>query len=663
MRPRVRTLAAVLIAFTIIWSGVGLAISGGVGVSGTVEIDATNGPQVDVITNGGEMLLDGPDGANSVVVEHDNGKMTLNSSGTTQATVDTTELEGSTSRVTAIDATGADLTIDPADKREISVGGGMDSVTFQDATVDNGASELTYSASSSASATINGLVANERLVAVDVSSGTVVGQTTSDASGSATFSSLDSGTYDVALRTTSAPTLSNAQPSGNQLVTADPVDLSVNVSDGDFAETHGDSVSVTFYDDSDDSQIGTDTVTTAGTAETSWDIAFTGNKSWYAEANSTYGDSTTSSTFTFDTPSDLKIRNESNPDQVIDNATVEVKFFSQSGIITKNASNGTVSFAGLPANEEFRVEIRSDGYVPRQAIIKSLANQQTVYLLPENGDEIDVRFRLDDKTGRFVEETSTIFIQRPLTQNGTTEYKTVAADEFGPDGYTTSLEADQRYRVRLENQAGATRTLEPYSASVSETITLDVNRIEYQIDVQTDVAWSFDVDQRGTNQSSVVRFAYSDAANATEEVRLTVFERGNKSNELINQTYAGPHGELGVTKTVPASSNVTNWVAEYEADRNGNTIEGQSFGGERGFLSTALPQWMQHALSIFGILLVAGLGSQINAPTVAVGCVFVASIAWFIGWLPAVVGGGVLVMALAVAGFYLLAGPDPGGGI
>jgi len=112
MRPRASTLVVASLLFLTIWIGVGLAISGGVGVSGTVTIDASDGPTVDVVTNGGELRLDGPDGPNTVDVEHDSGNITLESTGQTTASVNTNELgPGRYSTVRNIDTQSTNLTI------------------------------------------------------------------------------------------------------------------------------------------------------------------------------------------------------------------------------------------------------------------------------------------------------------------------------------------------------------------------------------------------------------------------------------------------------------------------------------------------------------------------------------------------------------------------
>lgn len=639
MRPRVRTLAAVLVAFTIIWAGVGLALSGGISVDGTISIEEPSGPDIEVITNGGEMDLSGNSTDGTVEVRHDNGEVVFSSSGSTGATVDSTELEGATTRVTTLDVTSSNLTINPDDKREITVGGGMDSIEFGNATIDNGESDFSYSASSSASLTIGGVPGSTGLIAVDISTGTVVGQTTSDPSGSATFDELDSGSHNVALRSTSTPSLSNGQPSGGQLVTDDPVTLSIDVDDPDFDATQGDNISVTFYD-GNGSEIGTDTVTSAGRAQTSWDIDFTGSKSWYAVGESTYGDSTTSTTFSFDTPSDLRLKNESNPDQLVTTAEVEVQFFSESGVVTKNTTDGTISFEGLPAGETFFVQARADGYVTRQAIIESLAEQQTVYLLPDDEDTVDVRFRLNDPTGRFREDSSRIFIEKPLVVNGSTEYRVVAADDFGANGYQTQLERDTRYRIRVQNEAGDSRTLN-FQALESEQVILELGGgQDFEFEEGEPFAYSATVTEQG-----ILRVEYQDQTGETDNVDIMI--RNQTSDQIQFQDSLSGNGSVTFNVS-DRDYNTTTWIAELEISRNGQVVTASTNAGLSRF-PVSLPGVPSSILSLVGLgitLAVAGLFTQANATIGAISTSLVAGLLWKIGWMPGTVSGILIGLAL-----------------
>jgi len=457
---------------------------------------------------------------------------------------------------------------------------------------------------------------------------------------------------------------SSASPAGGGEISG-TTNLKVNVSDADFDDFEGDEVTVTFRDGQTDEVLGTDTLTSSGTAITSATDVQGGQNSWYAVAEDKYGNSVESDTFVYQAPSQLFIYNESQPSELVTNASVEVDFFSEADdtVVSRNTTDGTIDLEGLPAGDEFIASVNADGFNSRSVVIDSLAEQQEVYLLPTSADTVEVRFEIDDQTGQFTEDNTRVFVQRPITQDGTTVYKTVASDSFGANGYTVTLERGQRYRVRIQNDDGDQRTIEPIVPTVSETIPLEVNQIEYQLDSDEPIATEFGLSDVESNDNlSTVRFALQDATNQTSDVSVLIYPQGNKSAAVVDETFTSEYGELVVTEVVNTTANGNRWVVEYEGLRDGSTVSGQLRSGDRGFIQTSLPQWLQTGMSIFGILLVAGLGSQVNAPTVGIGVVFVASLAWFIGWLPTVVSGGVIVMALAVP-VLSLAGQRGGGGI
>ncbi len=144
------------------------------------------------------------------------------------------------------------------------------------------------------------------------------------------------------------PTVSNPRPDGTPIDDSS-VDLKVNVSDRQFGSAQGESVDVTFYDNSDDSVIGTDTISSNGTASTTWSNIEMGSNEWYAVAKDDYGGTTQTDTLSFETPHELLIYNESNPSQLVnDSVDVEVTFFGESDTYTRTTSNGKIDLSGLP---------------------------------------------------------------------------------------------------------------------------------------------------------------------------------------------------------------------------------------------------------------------------------------------------------------------------
>lgn len=653
MEQRDRRIATVGLLLLVATVGVGLALTGGVGVSGTVTIDAPDGPSVDVVTNGGELLLDGPAGPNTVEVTHDNGEVVFESAGTTQAAVDTTEIVGSYTTVSGIDASN-DLTITPEDKPGVTVGGGIDSVEFGAMTVDDGTRDFSYSSTSSASITANEIGATSETVIAVAGDGTVLDQTTADSSGTATFSSLDSGTYDVEIATTSDPILSGGTPSGGETVSETPVELSINVSDADFGTTQGDSVDVTFYDASDDSEIGTDTLAANGTATANWNGLEGGDNTWYAVATDSYGNEVTSQTFTFNAPNTLRLLNESDPNQLVTtDSEVEVTFFSGEQVITRTTTDGTVDLTGLPADETFTVQVEADGYVTRQAVIEGIVEQQNIYLLPESIESVATRFTIDDPTGQFATSNTRIAVKKPITKNGSTEYEIVASDIAGEGGYATILQRDQRYLLEVTNtETGNTRSLGPYVATEAQTVNLRIEALDFQFG-SNEAGYQWDAAYENETEPAI-SFDWKTTTATAQTLDVTIRERGGDGTVIFDESYTEPEqvSELAIIADSVENPQATTWLVEWEATlSDGNTVSGSAVVGPSKLPVEMpnVPDQVVSVLSILVILLVAGLFSAANVTVGAIVTSLTAGGLWFVGATPGAVTGGLVSLALFVA--------------
>jgi hypothetical protein len=137
-------------------------------------------------------------------------------------------------------------------------------------------------------------------------------------------------------------------------------------------------------------------------------------------------------------PSELQVRNELNPDELIqgENVTLRAGFFGESDtVVERNVTNGTVDLSGLPADQELVVTVREDNadYAFRRILIENVVETQAIYLLPADEPSAEVRFELNDQTDRFGSDTKLI-VEKPITRNGQTEYRTISGDYIGADG-------------------------------------------------------------------------------------------------------------------------------------------------------------------------------------------------------------------------------------
>jgi len=446
---------------------------------------------------------------------------------------------------------------------------------------------------------------------------------------------------------TQPPELSNPQPEDGSIAEESNIELSVDVDDPDFDSAAGDEVTVTFYDN-DDEEIGSDTLTESGTATTTWDAPNIDENMWYVEAEDDYGNTADLGPFSIFTPSEIEIFNESSPDQLVEtNADATVTFFGGDEVFERDVENGVVDMSGLP-NEEFVISVNVDGYVTRQTIIESIIEQQEVYLLPEEVDAVDVRFRLSDPTGQFVEEDSRLFIERPITRDGSTIYRTIAADEFGANGYGVLLERDQRYRLRVQNEDGNERTF-TFTAQTDESVELEISAIEFQFEAEDVFQWDASMI---SNDS--LRFAYQDPTGETDAVELTITNR-TSNEEITAITLDGAEGTH--TETIEGATESDAFIVEWEAFRGDDSISGGTTVGQSqlGVMIPGVSEEVLGYIGLIGTLMLAGAFSRVNAqagpPIVAVA----AGGFWIIGWMPAAVSGIFIAIAIMVAVLFNVA--------
>lgn len=159
-----------------------------------------------------------------------------------------------------------------------------------------------------------------------------------------------------------------ASPQNGTKVSTTPAELSINVSDLDFPT---DNVTVEFFDNSTDTKIGEDVLTSNGTATTTWDITAIGNYTWYATATDQLpGNTTRSQDFTFEVVNNPPVLNDSTafPSGLVvedSNVTLAInvtdpEFATQNVTVTfvgdgQEIGNTTVTENG-PANVTWQVE-------------------------------------------------------------------------------------------------------------------------------------------------------------------------------------------------------------------------------------------------------------------------------------------------------------------
>lgn len=457
-----RILAAVLLVVLAV-SGVAAAATMFTAPSGA----AYETPSGLIVTAGEEHGSDGSNpftGTDTVTI----GNVTFNAS--SQANVTADQFEGSWTRLSAIDADGVTVGINPGDKPGVNVSGGVNTLAFADISADDDAEDFNYSATGDTTLRVQ-TDTSQRVMAV-AADGEILDYADSSGSGDVSFE-LPTGDYDVRVQTADTPTLSNPEPGDGDVVSEFETNLSIDVSDGDFANSN-ETVDVTFYD-GDDESVGTDTLTADGTAITNF-TADPGENTWYVQVSDKQNNTLNSSEYTFNAPATLTIRDATDPSTTID-ANTTIEFYPQGDldtVVTREANNGEVDMAGLPADQPLIAVASADGYETRRVFLRSFLESQDIYLLSTDENRVSVEFDLEDFSGDFPNSDTVLIIEREI--NGS--FETVQGDFFGASGrWDAVLIEDKRHRLYLRNvETGTEKPLGQFTPQISGVQTVRVEQ-------------------------------------------------------------------------------------------------------------------------------------------------------------------------------------------
>jgi len=578
-KPSRRQLALAAAAI-LLFGAVAAAVTLSAPVSGEVTLSASDGPAVTLVGDTDADLRTPIESANTVNWTTAAGNATFSSDSDTSLRIQTSDLEGTWTNATQIDASSADLTINPADKEAVTVGGNVTDVAYRgDLSLDDDVVAVAYSASGNGTITLRGLEADREFTAA-TTDGEVVDSGTTSGSGTVTLS-VDSATDEqVVLFSNSAPQIDNssATPSDGEELTNEETTLSVNVSDATFGTAQGDEVTATFRVDGE--VVGTDTRSSNGTVSTTAVIGG-GNQTWSVTVEDSYGATITSATFEFKSPTTLDIRAVEDPDSLIGaNGTITVTFFASDGtsVIEKKSDNGAIDLSDpeFNASKKFIVSADVDGYHDRTIILDSLYEQSAIYLLNESTSSVSVEFLLDDATGRFSGSSNTeLIIQRSLTVNNSTSWRTVIGDEISASREApTTLEQDSRYRLIVRNDEEQ-RVLGQYVATSDEpNEVLPIGEVDIEGEIYSGVAMGATLQE--DSETTALRYIFRDLNGSAEMLSV---EFRNESNGEVIYTANTTDPPSTVVDTVPLKNismdeqYVLKWSAEMaDSDTRSNEI-------------------------------------------------------------------------------------------
>lgn len=288
-----------------------------------------------------------------------------------------------------------------------------------------------------------------------------------------------------------------------------------------------------------------------------------------------------------------------------DTSEVEIQFFPADGedVITRTTNDGVVDLSGLPADQ--RMIIRGDAvdYEPRRVMLDSLVDQQQIYLLDDSADSVTNEFTIEDRTDQFRESSTMIRIEKPISTEDGDRYRTIAGDEIGASGtFTSTLQADQRYRISVENAEGAERSLGSYVADTAGPVPLRIGTVELQPD--SDLGYRFSAESTGDEDNPEATITFVDQAGLTDQLTYEIYRQGDSSEPVYGPVEVSDPQDY--RDTVPLNESGT-YVVEWELDRDGETTTGETTIGGLTDLDWPLPGDVLQSLGLFTLIGVAVL--------------------------------------------------------
>ncbi|ERH06364.1 MAG: hypothetical protein J07HN4v3_01977 [Halonotius sp. J07HN4] len=352
-------------------------------------------------------------------------------------------------------------------------------------------------------------------------------------------------------------------------------------------------------------------------------------------------------------PAELSIRDVTDGSLINDTETdVNLTPVDATEPITQQTTdNGRINMTGLPIDTRFAADLApEDNYLDREIRLPARINQQPAYLLPDDGSVASVspRLTVDDETGRFNEEASTVRLQRPVPTESGTEYRTVAGDRLGTDGFSTALQRNQRYRVIIVDPTAGQTHVTTVTPRTNEPTAVPIRDVQYGttesvsgINISTAYRRPERGDRLAVNLSNV------------QSADLSLSEAGNRSNVVLDESY-----EQNVSADVPVPEEATesNWNADYEAT---NTNDATISGRQAIDNPTRQEQREEVARAILSILLVVVLGSVAMRVAPALGGVVIvitAGLLWIAGWMPVEIGVPTIGVGMVIGVLGVLSG-------
>lgn len=401
------------------------------------------------------------------------------------------------------------------------------------------------------------------------------------------------------------------------------------------------------------------------TKSVTWPVV-NGNETqqWRVQVIDSLGDTQLNETYEYDVPW-LNVYNYSDGSRLTgDNYLVEFDGLQTQNIETIPTADGQAVLTELdPEVEAFSVrgsELQnfSDSQTLAALLPENNANVE-LYFVPESTDTTEVTFSLSDRTGEFDTDTTGARIS---TQRGSS-YDRISGDVFGgADRFTIDVATGDRFRIELiDFSSGERRSIGPYvPTGQTDLVEINVGEISLTPGGTDEKPAALDA----AVKNGQVRFSVSYAEELTPQgTTVQIYERGNRSNVLLNRTYSADNDLTG-SVGVPENSSVAAWTVNVTVN---GVVDGKQVSvgleqqvGQLGSVDLPVGGQLLQVLSLGGVLLMAGLfGGRLSHMGALVVVAF-AALLTLIGWLA--VPPAFLLAAGTIAILFRLGSSDPAPG-
>ena len=446
----------------------------------------------------------------------------------------------------------------------------------------------------------------------------------------------------------------NATPNNNNDVASNDPTLSIPVDDPDFQNDASDEVTVEFFVDGN--SVGTDTLTSAGTASVSTGDVSGGNHSWYAVATDSVGGSDTSDEFTFLSPLTLYIHDGNDQNYPLLNQDVNITAFGTSEdsdyVNQTTVSNGEFVMGDVP-NEQIKFVLNSSGRASRSIIINDPygeAIRRTVLYNATGAGTYDQCFSLDSAGAGFAPDRSWVTLRVYINDS----WRDAAGGYFGAVNIQCmTVQDESEYRL-VVSDGDDRRSLGGYVADKSyesTTLPLLVEGTQFSFDRGTDFSWEVSSAINESDHGNVT-FKFDSGDAEVSDLNLVVREEGN-STPIFDESQNGEVTSSVWLVELGPNQTDEELIVEWNARRGASAGDpGEEIGATEkirvGYSDGGIgfdPKWSGAAAG-FVLILVGGMFGAAHAEIGAILVPVIGSILTLSGFIS--IGGLAISLALAL---------------